>query len=374
MKPSDETSGDLKPQPPITAEVNIRASGDLYRITRDTTSHLCDGEEVLVYDSVKVDVALPPRDEEGVPMVLESIIFRPEDEDFPLPHMPPEPPDIGQVERTTFTSRMQADIRLANSERPNVRISRSGVTVGDHHFSWETIHERGGLDQSGPSSAYFHGVGLSAEMEDLIFHFRPDRTSARQTIIRQLADEIDFIAAHARAEGFDGSPSGLVVAMHDDPEILMRAVLAMPWDHARRICGPAEVTQWIEENHPESPEKHIPQRQEPLTSKTVNSSDSPQQPPAPQASAPPQSANLNPEDSSEAQALAELEAMGYPKTDCDPGNGETFPVFPEEIFYNDEHPLAGTLPDNARPENWRELDSAFFNPSKAVSIRPTTPP
>jgi hypothetical protein len=261
MEPSDETSGGLKPELPTTAEVNIRASGDLYRITRDTTSHICDGEEVLVYDSVKVDVSIPPQDEEGVAQVLESVAFHPEDEDFPLPHIPPEPPDIGQVERTTFTSRMQADIRLANSERPNVRISRSGVTVGDHHYSWETIHERGGLDQSDPSTAYFHGVGLSTEMEDLIFHFRSGRAAPRETIIHHLANEIDFIAAHTRADGFDGSPADLVVAMHDDPEILMRAVLAMPWDYARRICGPAEVTRWIEENHPASRTRLLALRQ-----------------------------------------------------------------------------------------------------------------
>jgi hypothetical protein len=75
-----------------------------------------------------------------------------------------------------------------------------------------------------------------------------------------------------------------------------------------------------------------------------------------------------PEDPVAAQALEELKAMGYPKTDHDPGNGETFQVFPEQIFYDDSHPLSGTLPDNARPENWRELESAAFNPSKAQSI------
>ncbi len=275
MEPSDETSVDLKPGLPITAEVTIRASGDLYRITRDTKSDPCDGEEVLVYDFVKVEVVVAPQDEDGAPLVLESAIFRPEDEDFPLRHMPPAPPHIGQLERTAFMSRLQADIQLANSERPNVKISHSGVTVADHHFSWETIHERGGLDQSYPSTAYFHGVALSAEMEDLIFHFRPDRTSLRQTIIRHLVNEIEFIAAHTPADGFDGSPADLVVAMHDDPEILMRAVLAMPWDYARRICGPVELEQWIEANHPESPKRRMPIPQTPPTPKTVNSSVSP---------------------------------------------------------------------------------------------------
>lgn len=79
--------------------------------------------------------------------------------------------------------------------------------------------------------------------------------------------------------------------------------------------------------------------------------------------------NPPPEDPAAAQAVEELKAMGYPKTDYDPGNGETFPVYPEQIFYDDSHPLSGTLPDNARPETWRELESAEFNPSKAVSIR-----
>lgn len=60
--------------------------------------------------------------------------------------------------------------------------------------------------------------------------------------------------------------------------------------------------------------------------------------------------------------------MGYPKTDHDPGNGETFPVYPEEVVCNRDHPLYDSLPDNARPENWREMESAFFNPSKAQSI------
>lgn len=76
-----------------------------------------------------------------------------------------------------------------------------------------------------------------------------------------------------------------------------------------------------------------------------------------------------PEDLPAAQAVEELKQQGYPKTDHDPGNGETFQVFPEQIFYDDSHPLSGTLPDNARPENWRELESASYNPSKAQSIR-----
>lgn len=79
------------------------------------------------------------------------------------------------------------------------------------------------------------------------------------------------------------------------------------------------------------------------------------------------STNTPPEDSVEA-AWEALKAEGYPKQDHDPGNGETFPVYPEEIFYNDEHPLSGMMPDNARPETWRELDSAAYNPSKALTI------
>lgn len=75
-----------------------------------------------------------------------------------------------------------------------------------------------------------------------------------------------------------------------------------------------------------------------------------------------------PEDSAEA-AWAELKAEGYPKQDSDLSTGETFPTYPEEIFYNDEHPLSGALPDNARPETWRDLDSAAYNPSKARSIQ-----
>ena len=295
MEPSAETCSDLISETPINAEVNIRATGELYRITRDTKSDPCDGEEVLVYDSLQVDVVLEPEEEEGAPLVLESVTYRPEDEDFPLRCMPPAPPHIGQVERTSFTSRMQADIPLENTERPHVRISRSGVTVADHHFSWETIHERGGLDQSDPSSAYFHGMGLSAEMEDLIFHFKPGTASPRKTIIRHLADEIDCIAAHTRADGFDGTPPGLVQLMNDDPEAIMQAVLAMPWDHARRICGPAEVMQWIEENHPASPRRLVPLRQElPNQDRnTMKPSDSttpqaaPWPPPAPQVSSMP---------------------------------------------------------------------------------------
>jgi hypothetical protein len=78
--------------------------------------------------------------------------------------------------------------------------------------------------------------------------------------------------------------------------------------------------------------------------------------------------NTPPEDSVE-KAWAELKAMGYPKQDSDPATGETFPVFPENVMEDEEHPLYYSLPDNARPETWRELDSAFFNPSKARSIR-----
>ncbi len=53
-----------------------------------------------------------------------------------------------------------------------------------------------------------------------------------------------------RANGFIASPAGLVHAMNDEPDIIMQAVLAMPWDYARRIFGPAEVARWIVENHP----------------------------------------------------------------------------------------------------------------------------
>jgi hypothetical protein len=272
LEPSDQTSGNLNPAPPITAVVNIHATGELYRITQDTKSDPCDGEEVLVYDFVKVEVVVAPQNEDDTPHVLESVVFRPEDEDFPLRHMPPAQPHIGQVLRMNFWSNMQTEIQLGTNQPSNVRIARSGVTVADHHFSWGTIHEQGNLDQSDLETAYFHGVMLCGDMADLIFDFRHASSNPKKTIIRHLADEIDFIAAHTRADGFDGTPAGLVDALNDDPDILMQSVLAMPWDYARRICGPAEVAQWIEENHPGSPGKHVPQRQEPPTYKTVNSS------------------------------------------------------------------------------------------------------
>jgi hypothetical protein len=257
VEPSDQASGNLKSEPSITAEVNIRASGELFRITRDTKSDPCDGKEVLVYDSVKVDVAIMSQDEDSAPLVLESAIFRPEDEDFPLRHTPPAPPHIGQVLRMNFWSNMQTEIQLGTNQPPNVRIARSGVTVADHHFSWGTIHEQGNLDQSDMETAYFHGVMLYGEMADLIFDFRHVSNNPKKNIIRHLVDEIDFIAAHTRADGFTGSPAGLVHAMNDEPDAIMQAVLVMPWEHARRICGPAEVAHWIEENHPCSPKRLV---------------------------------------------------------------------------------------------------------------------
>jgi len=84
----------------------------------------------------------------------------------------------------------------------------------------------------------------------------------------------------------------------------------------------------------------------------------------PLASALLQQDNKSPEDSAD-QAWAALKAKGYPKQDSDPATGETFPVFPETVMQDEEHPLYYSLPDNARPETWRELDSAVYNPSKA---------
>lgn len=102
---------------------------------------------------------------------------------------------------------------------------------------------------------------------------------------------------------------------------------------------------------------------------------------APQTSNKDNPVNTPPADSSEAARQA-LKAAGYPKTDQDPATGETFKTYPERLFYDENHPIYGQLPDNSRPENWRELDSAFFNPSKArdanppaaPSIRPGLPP
>jgi hypothetical protein len=80
--------------------------------------------------------------------------------------------------------------------------------------------------------------------------------------------------------------------------------------------------------------------------------------------------NPPPEDPAAAQAVEELKQQGYPKTDYDPGNGETFPTFPEGVVCDPDHPLYDSLPDNVRPENWREMESAEFNPSQAESIHP----
>jgi hypothetical protein len=205
---------------------------------------------VLVYDFLKVEVVAEPQDEEGKPLLLESATFRPEDVDFPLRCTPPAPPHIGQVEAKRFWSGMETEIQITSTERPNVTITHSGVAVGDHHLPWETIHSRGSLDQAYPAKAYLHSVALSAEMQDLVFSSRSRSAEPRKIIIRHLADEIDFIAAHTQANDFDGSPAGLIRAMNNEPDIILRAVLAMPWDHARRICGPAEVLQWIMENNP----------------------------------------------------------------------------------------------------------------------------
>ena len=81
--------------------------------------------------------------------------------------------------------------------------------------------------------------------------------------------------------------------------------------------------------------------------------------------------NTPPEDSSEL-TWPELEQMGYPKEDHDPATGQTFETYPEGLF-RPSHPLVHDLPDSARPENWRDLDSAAFNPSKARKISGMTP-
>ena len=99
----------------------------------------------------------------------------------------------------------------------------------------------------------------------------------------------------------------------------------------------------------------------------MNSSPSPQPQPEPQTSAQPQPANTPPADSVET-AWAALKAEGYPKQDKDPATGETVPVFPETVMQDEDHPLYHNLPDNARPETWRELDSSAYNPSKARTI------
>lgn len=83
--------------------------------------------------------------------------------------------------------------------------------------------------------------------------------------------------------------------------------------------------------------------------------------------APLEPTNTPPEDSVEA-AWEALKAEGYPKQDNDPATGETFPVFPETVMQDEEHPLYHNLPENARPETWRKLDSAAYNPSKARTI------
>lgn len=82
---------------------------------------------------------------------------------------------------------------------------------------------------------------------------------------------------------------------------------------------------------------------------------------------PPSKPAASPADSVET-AWAVLKAEGYPKQDNDPASGETFPVFPETVMQDEEHPLYHNLPENARPETWRELDSAAYNPSKARAI------
>jgi hypothetical protein len=42
------------------------------------------------------------------------------------------------------------------------------------------------------------------------------------------------------------------------PEVLLELALSMPWDSARRICGPPGLALWLDENHPQSPHRKPP--------------------------------------------------------------------------------------------------------------------
>ena len=72
-----------------------------------------------------------------------------------------------------------------------------------------------------------------------------------------LLQELDYLIQHGNTSPFASSPESFILAMTSDPERILDLALSLPWNRARRICGPVCLKLWLEENHPQSPNLRV---------------------------------------------------------------------------------------------------------------------
>jgi hypothetical protein len=241
----------------IPVTVRISVEGTYYRITYDYDTHPRDGEEHVCYSEIRVEIHGPAPDEEGNTL-LHAATFTDQDETLGQYSQPPSPPWRGTVYAVDCSSRIEREMRIHQERVSEVTLNSRGITMGGYTIPWDEITAHGGLDVYYSLAVYWHGEQIGGELMQALYQGEEKSTGPKRSIYAALLDEIDYICAHLPAPEYDRSPAQALAAADDDPDVLLQLALSLPWDCARRITGPLELTQWLEANHPASPGKRVP--------------------------------------------------------------------------------------------------------------------
>lgn len=241
----------------IPVTVRISVEGTYYRITHEYDTHPRDGEEHVCYSEIRVEIHGAGPEQDG-DTLLHAATFTAQDGTLGQYSQPPSPPWRGTMDAVDCSSRIEREMRIHLECVSEVTLNSRGITIGGQTIPWDDINAHGSLDVYYALAAYWHGERIGGELMQALYQGDEKSTGPKRAIYAALLDEIDYLCAHLPTPEYDRSPAQALAAADDDPDVLLQLALSLPWDCARRITGPFELSQWLEANHPASPGKRVP--------------------------------------------------------------------------------------------------------------------
>jgi hypothetical protein len=168
------------------------------------------------------------------------------------------PPDTGSYTSAYWSSSLNKIIEKPPPPPYFLNVTKEGVEIGGTLISWWDIQDNASWPEGDSFGVFVDGECIGDRDENLLVAIEGSDNEQVRSLAHCLLAELDYLVAHGRLDSGLSSEVQIMREAQTRPEVLLELALSMPWEHARRICGPPSLAVWLEENHPQSPHRRSP--------------------------------------------------------------------------------------------------------------------
>jgi len=211
--------------------------------------------EVTIHETGSAEEDGPPQN------ILHHSLIEDPDEGI-KPNKPPLPrPSNGTYITTHWSSLMTKEVAFPEPPPYLLSIFPEGVKIGGVLFSWMEIEDHANWPHEDDIRTFVDGKESDLPADETLEAIARSDDFQVRTLAPSLLAELNYLIAHGHPLMGISNPDQFIREAGTRPEVLLEFALTMPWESARCLVGPPELTWWLENNHPQSPgEKSRPSR------------------------------------------------------------------------------------------------------------------